>query len=239
MSSILSCRSCAAVWSEGAWKADCEECGGGALKRDCPRCEGVCGEVWERALDDSWSAGVGHWVGRCLLVSGGQRSQPVRESVTSLVGAGTRALLASSAAPEDQMLEPSSQEERDEFAAALVGQLASLFASEPAGELCVDFDSCEITHARAVSADELWLLGTLHTFAGTDLLLFAQLRLAPASEELAALVAQVAPREWLSRAEWSDFATGLEAERFFSRAERERWPLRVRRSWSADGGRHA
>jgi len=59
------CLKCGANWSRGEWTHGCPECGGGALTIPCPRCGGECGQLWRRAVLDSWDSQTAHWVGRC------------------------------------------------------------------------------------------------------------------------------------------------------------------------------
>lgn len=61
------CRRCGANWSTGAFSADCDECGGGAMDIACLRCGGKCGERWQRAVMDSHDSGLAHWIGKCAL----------------------------------------------------------------------------------------------------------------------------------------------------------------------------
>lgn len=61
------CVTCGAVWTDGGFTPDCEECGGGHLQRPCIICGGRCGATMTRAVDDSNDSGIAHWAGRCRL----------------------------------------------------------------------------------------------------------------------------------------------------------------------------
>jgi len=67
MADTFLCNSCGVNWSDGEFKPDCPECGGGALERSCLLCDGKCGSIWKRALLDSWDFKEAHWVGGCIL----------------------------------------------------------------------------------------------------------------------------------------------------------------------------
>ena len=59
------CASCGALWSEGKFSEDCKECGGGAMSCDCLWCGGLCGNVWQRRVIDSWDEKEAQWLGGC------------------------------------------------------------------------------------------------------------------------------------------------------------------------------
>lgn len=61
------CGTCGANWTEGQYRSDCPECGGGALEIACPRCGGRCGAKWRRTILDSHDSRSGHWIGACKL----------------------------------------------------------------------------------------------------------------------------------------------------------------------------
>lgn len=63
----IKCHSCGAIWSDGEYKEDCQECGGGSLEILCLICGGRCGSMWNRSILDSHDSGIGHWHGRCSL----------------------------------------------------------------------------------------------------------------------------------------------------------------------------
>lgn len=59
------CGTCGADWDEGHYTEACEMCGGGALLKECPGCAGRCGNLWSRAIEDSWELRKAVWVGQC------------------------------------------------------------------------------------------------------------------------------------------------------------------------------
>ena len=65
MTQTAVCRRCGAIWSDGRFTEGCDACGGGAMERPCYMCGGRCGVVNQRAVSDSNSSGVGHWLGLC------------------------------------------------------------------------------------------------------------------------------------------------------------------------------
>jgi hypothetical protein len=79
---IVNCTTCGADWSAGLWTPDCEECGGGAMTIPCPTCGGQCGNVWQRAVMDSWDFQLAHWVGSCGLPPE-QRQKLLRQRLLS------------------------------------------------------------------------------------------------------------------------------------------------------------
>jgi len=59
------CPQCGANWAADQSGPDCALCGGFALYRDCPVCNGQCGAVWRRAIQDSIDAGEPIILGQC------------------------------------------------------------------------------------------------------------------------------------------------------------------------------
>ncbi|WP_157440767.1 hypothetical protein [Aestuariivita boseongensis] len=59
------CAECQSNWSDGKTGEGCVTCGDWPLARPCPVCSGACGEVWDRAIQDSQDSGEAHWIGTC------------------------------------------------------------------------------------------------------------------------------------------------------------------------------
>lgn len=59
------CLTCGAVWTEGNFSDNCEECGGGAMENTCLLCGGICGKTWSRMVIDSHDSHTAHWLGGC------------------------------------------------------------------------------------------------------------------------------------------------------------------------------
>ena len=67
MSEPALCTLCGADWRQGAFTADCVECGGGAMERPCLVCNGACGATSLRCVHDSQDEQVGVWTFNCKL----------------------------------------------------------------------------------------------------------------------------------------------------------------------------